>query len=125
MSASTDPHLFVTLDHDTITGLGDHDQRLITMTGIRTWLTSHRRGCHRAGGLRAGGCTRIMKLDAGIADCADGDGEGEPLQQREVNMDVEPLRLEAGEAISDGQDPLAHGIEMIQSLPEMEIGEVV
>ena len=44
---------------------------------------------------------RIMKLDAGIADCADGDGEGEPLQQREVNMDIELLRLEAGEAISD------------------------
>src|SRR5271167_1308465 len=60
---------------------------------------------------------RIMQLDAGIADCADGDGEGEPEQQREVNMDIEPLRLEAGEAISDGQEPLAHGMEMIQSLP--------
>jgi hypothetical protein len=68
---------------------------------------------------------RIMKLDAGMADCADGDGEGEPLQQREVNMDVEPLRLEAGEAICEGEEPLAHGIEMIQSLPEMEIGEIV
>ena len=45
---------------------------------------------------------RIMELDAGIADRADGDGEGETLQQREVNMDVEPLRLEAGEAICDG-----------------------
>ena len=45
---------------------------------------------------------RIMQLDAGIADRADGDGEGETLQQREVNMDVEPLRLEAGEAICDG-----------------------
>ena len=50
---------------------------------------------------------RIVQLDAGIADCADGDGEGETLQQREVDMDVEPLRLEAGEAISDGQEPLA------------------
>src|SRR5215467_7834656 len=45
---------------------------------------------------------RIRQLDAGIADRADGDGEGETLQQREVNMDVEPLRLEAGEAICDG-----------------------
>ena len=68
---------------------------------------------------------RIVQLDAGIADCADGDGEGETLQQREVDMDVEPLRLEAGEAICDGLEPLAHGMEMIQSLPEMEIGEVV
>jgi hypothetical protein len=42
-----------------------------------------------------------VQLDAGIADCADGDGEGETLQQREVDMDVEPLRLEAGEAICD------------------------
>jgi hypothetical protein len=25
----------------------------------------------------------------------------------------------------DGLEPLAHGMEMIQSLPEMEIGEVV
>src|SRR5579862_504270 len=65
---------------------------------------------------------RIMELDAGIADRADCDGEGETLQQREVNMNVEPLRLEAGEAICDGLEPLAHGIEMIQSLPELEIG---
>ena len=43
-----------------------------------------------------------MQLDAGIADRADGDREGETLQQREVNMDIEPLRLEAGEAICDG-----------------------
>ena len=68
---------------------------------------------------------RIMELDAGIADCADGDGEGETLQQREVDMNVEPLRLEAGEAICDGLEPIAHGMEMIQSFPEMEIGEVV
>src|SRR4249920_1282907 len=68
---------------------------------------------------------RIMQLDAGIADRADGDGEGETLQQREVDVDVEPLRLEAGEAICDGLEPLAHGMEMIQSLPEMEISEIV
>src|SRR4249920_643956 len=68
---------------------------------------------------------RIMQLDAGVANRADGDGEGETLQQREVDVDVEPLRLEAGEAICDGLEPLAHGMEMIQSLPEMEISEVV
>ena len=45
---------------------------------------------------------RIMQLDAGIADRADCDGEGETLRQREVNMDVKPLSLEAGEAICDG-----------------------
>ena len=68
---------------------------------------------------------RIMQLDAEIADRADGDGEGETLQHREVDMNIEPLRLAAGEAISDGLEPLAHGMEMIQSIPEMKIGEVV
>ena len=69
---------------------------------------------------------RIVQLDAGIADCADGDGEGETLQQREVEpWTLSHCRLLAGEAICDGLEPLAHGMEMIQSLPEMEIGEVV
>jgi hypothetical protein len=57
---------------------------------------------------------RILELDAGIADRADGNGESETLQQREVDMDVEPLRLEAGEAICDDLEPLADGMEMIQ-----------
>ena len=44
---------------------------------------------------------RLVDLDAGITDRADGDRQGEALQQREVDVDVEPLRLEAGEAIGD------------------------
>lgn len=68
---------------------------------------------------------RVVDLDPGIADRADGDWQGEALQQGKVDMDIEPLRLAAGEAICDGLEPLAHGMEMIQSLPEMEIGEVV
>ena len=67
----------------------------------------------------------VVDLDAGIADCADSDWKGEALQQREVDVDVEPLRLETGEAAGDGLEPLADGIEMVQSLLEMEIGEVV
>jgi len=58
---------------------------------------------------------RVVDFDAGITNCADGDGEGETLQQWEVDMDVEPLRLETGEAASDGVEPLAHVLEMIQS----------
>jgi hypothetical protein len=38
---------------------------------------------------------------------------------------VEPLRLETGEAAGDGLEALANGIEMVQSLLETEIGEVV
>src|SRR4029077_10769366 len=68
---------------------------------------------------------RVVDLDAGIADRADGDRPGEALQQREVDVDVEPLRLEAGKAGSDGLEALADGVEMVQSLPETEIGQVV
>ena len=45
---------------------------------------------------------RVVDLDPGIADRADGDREGETLQQRKVDVDVEPLRLEAGEPVGDG-----------------------
>ena len=67
----------------------------------------------------------IVDLDPGIADRADGDRQGEALQQRKVDMDIEPLRLEAGKAIGDGLETLADGIEMVQSLFEPEVGEVV
>ena len=40
-------------------------------------------------------------------------------------MYVEPLRLEAGKAAGDVLESLAHGLEVIQSLPELEIGKVV
>ena len=69
--------------------------------------------------------TRIMELDAGIADCADGDGEGETLQQREVDMDVEPLRLRRGETVCDDRELLPHGAEVVQAFLQAEVGEVV
>jgi hypothetical protein len=50
----------------------------------------------------------IVGLDPGIADRTDGDRQGEALEQRELDMDVEPLRLETGEARSDGLETLAH-----------------
>src|ERR1700756_3687049 len=37
----------------------------------------------------------VVDLDPGIANRTDGDRKGEALQQREVEMDIEPLRLEA------------------------------
>src|SRR5258706_8273947 len=67
----------------------------------------------------------VVDLDPGIADRADGDRQGEALQQRKVDMDIEPLRLEAGKAGGDGLEALADGIEMVQSLFEAEVGEVV
>jgi hypothetical protein len=68
---------------------------------------------------------RVVDLDPGIADRANGDREGEALQQRKVDVDVEPLRLETGEAGGDGLEALANGIEMVQSLLKTEVGEVV
>ena len=67
----------------------------------------------------------LVDFDSGIADRADGDGQGDALQQREVDVDVEPLRLEAGETAGDGLERLADRIEMVQSLPQTEVGEVV
>src|ERR1700757_2258622 len=57
----------------------------------------------------------VVDLDPGIADRADGDRQGEALQQRKVDVDIEPLRLEAGKAIGDGLKTLADGIEMEES----------
>ena len=67
----------------------------------------------------------VVDLDAGIAHRADGDRQGEALQEREVDVDVEPLRLETGEAGGDGLEALADGIEVVESLLETEVGEVV
>jgi hypothetical protein len=35
------------------------------------------------------------------------------------------LRLEAGEAVRDGLEPGADGIEMIESFPEAEVAQVI
>jgi hypothetical protein len=40
---------------------------------------------------------RVVDLDPWIANSADGHGHGEALEERKIGMDVEPLRLEAGE----------------------------
>jgi len=52
----------------------------------------------------------VLDLDTRKLDGAYLDGEGQALQEREVHMDVEPLRLVCGEAIGDGEEALAHGI---------------
>src|SRR5712671_645525 len=64
---------------------------------------------------------RVVDLDAGIAHRADGDRKSKALQQRKVDRDIEPLRLEAGKAVGDGLEALADGIEMVQSLFEAEV----
>ena len=68
---------------------------------------------------------RFMDFDSGIADGADGDGQGQTLQQREIHMDVEPLRLAIGETIGNDLESFAHGIEMIEPLLQAEIAQIV
>src|SRR5215472_2073754 len=67
----------------------------------------------------------VVDLDAGIANRADGDRKGEALQQREVDMNIEPLCLEGSKAAGDVLETLAHRLEVVQSLLEAEIGEIV
>src|SRR5260221_3637945 len=68
---------------------------------------------------------RVVDLDLGIANRDDGDWQGEALQQRKVDMDIEPLRLEAGKAIGVFFFKQKTAYEMVQSLFEPEVGEVV
>ena len=56
--------------------------------------------------------TRVLDFDAGVADRADRYGEGDPLQQREVGVDVEPLGLETGEPADNALEPVADLVQM-------------
>jgi len=66
-----------------------------------------------------------VDFDARIADRADGDRQSNPLQERKVDVDIEPLRLEAGETVGDGLERLTDRIEMVEPFLETEVGEVV
>ena len=67
----------------------------------------------------------VVDLDDGVADGADGHGQGQPLQQREVHADVQALGLEAGETIGDGLEFLAHGVEMFGPFLQAEVAHIV
>ena len=68
---------------------------------------------------------RLMDFEARITDGADGDRAGEALKEGKVDMDVEPLGLVTGEAISNLAERVAHGIEVIEPLAQAEVVEVV
>ena len=61
---------------------------------------------------------RLVDLEAGITHRADSDRVGEALQQREIDMHVEPLGLEASKAIGDHLEGGPHGIEMVEPLAQ-------
>ena len=66
-----------------------------------------------------------MDLDSGITDRTDGEGQGQSLEQRKIHVNVEAFRLEAGEAIGDGLELWAHGVEMIEPFFQAEVAQVV
>src|SRR5664279_1943385 len=68
---------------------------------------------------------RVMDLDAGIPHRSDGDRQGQPLEQREVHMDVEALRLKAGKAVGDDLESFPHCVQMIKSFLQAEVAQVV
>ena len=61
--------------------------------------------------------TDVLDPDAWMADRAFGDWQGKPLQNREVHMHIQRLGLKLGKTIGDRAELLAHGVEVIQSLP--------
>ena len=67
----------------------------------------------------------LVDLDTCIVDRACGDRQGDALEQREVDVDVQPLRLEAGETIGDRQELGAHGVQVLQAFPETKVAEVI
>ena len=64
-------------------------------------------------------------VDAGITNRTGVDGQGDPLQQGEVHVHIQALRLETGETVRDGLEPLSHRIEMIESFLQAEVAQVV
>ena len=68
---------------------------------------------------------RVVDFDAGILGAANADGQRQALQQGEVDLRVEALRLEGGEALGDGEEFLAHGGEVLQTLLQAEVGQIV
>jgi hypothetical protein len=69
--------------------------------------------------------TDILDADAGVADCAPGDGEGESLQKWEVHVHIQRLGLKAGKATSDDLKLLAHIVKVIQPFPQSEVPQII
>ena len=67
----------------------------------------------------------VRNFDAGMSHRPDGDRQSQPLEQREVHMNIEALRLEPGKAVGDDLESLAHRIQMIQSLFQAEVAQIV
>ena len=66
-----------------------------------------------------------MDLDAGITDRTDGNRQGDPLEKRKIDVDIEALSLEARETIGNGLESFANGPQVIESLLQTEVAQIV
>jgi hypothetical protein len=66
-----------------------------------------------------------VDFDAGKLGGSYGDRKGQTLQEWELDVNVQALCLEGGEAVRDRQESLAHGGQMVQALLQSKIGQVV
>src|SRR5262252_3126663 len=69
--------------------------------------------------------TRVMDFDARITDRADGNRQGDALQEGKIDVDVEPFGLEASEAADDRLELVAGMIKIVQPFLDSEVVEVV
>jgi hypothetical protein len=67
----------------------------------------------------------VVNLDAGKPGSSYRDRQRQTLQERELDVDVQALCLERGEAVGDRQEFLAHGGHVLQALLQAEIGQIV
>ena len=67
----------------------------------------------------------VMDFDSGDLGLAGDDGESQTLEEREIDMDLESLRLKRGEAVRDGEEFCADGGQMLNSLFKQEIFQVI
>ena len=67
----------------------------------------------------------VVDFDAGKLGSAYRDRQRQPLEERELDMDVQALCLEGGEAVGDLEELLAHGGEVVEAFLQSEIGQIV
>jgi hypothetical protein len=67
----------------------------------------------------------VVDFDAGKLGSAYRDWQRQPLEERELDMDVQALCLEGGEAVGDLEELLARGGEVVEAFLQSEIGQIV
>lgn len=67
----------------------------------------------------------VLDLYARESAGCDLDRQSDALQQREIDVDVQPLGLIGGEAVGDGGESPADSGEVVQAFFEPEVGKLV